>query len=151
MRAMAEGREPRFDIDYERGRQGELLVAGLIEALKTERVEVKRDDVCSRTGNVYVEYQCLRGGAWRRSGIATTQAETWAFVLAGGEVVVALATSSLLEVARRYWRKGQRYRRQETDGSHPTKGVVIPIGDLVSRGTSAGRPGALDRHLGGAA
>lgn len=70
---MPEGYEPRFDLDYARGRQGELFVEAVRDAIQTERCEVKRDDRSVETGNVYVEYQCLRRGKWTKSGIATSR------------------------------------------------------------------------------
>ena len=83
---LAEGYEPRFDIDYsEVGRPGELFVMGIIEGLKSDRVEVKTDQVSQTTGNIYVEYACKKQGQYKPSGLAVTEASLWVFVLEPAE------------------------------------------------------------------
>lgn len=61
----ADGYEPRFDIDASYGRQGELFVSSIIDALTGGSVEVKRDSRFAKTGNVYVEYECRKRGPGR--------------------------------------------------------------------------------------
>ena len=123
------GYEPSFDIDLEVGRQGELYVVDVAQMLAdgTGRVEVKVDEQAARTGNVYVEYQCLRGGEWRPSGIATTSAHLWAFVIAGRVMVVA-PTECVRSVARSHF---PSRRKQMDRGSHPTRGLVIPTQTFI--------------------
>jgi hypothetical protein len=118
--------EPRFDIDYEYGLQGELYVSDIRRAIEADRIEVKRDSRWSATGNVYVEFEC-KG---RKSGIATTEAELWAFVLGDTNIAVFIPTATLKEFARRLHRAGRV--AQETDGSHPTKGVLVPLPALFA-------------------
>lgn len=127
----ADGYEPRFDIDAEYGRQGELFVSSIIEALATGSVEVKRDSRFSKTGNVYVEYECRKRGVWKKSGIATTEAELWAFVLGDSNVVFVVPTSSLKELVLELW-QNPKNRREETDGDCPSKGVIVPVHTLVA-------------------
>jgi hypothetical protein len=126
----AEGYEPRFDVDYEYGHQGELFVGFVIEALKRDRVEVKRDARYSQTGNFYVEYECRRNGHWCKSGIATSEAELWAFVLGDSGMCVVIPTQSLKELCRQRFR--QRHVAAELDGSHPTKGVLVSASSLLA-------------------
>lgn len=122
---MADGYEPRFDIDMEIGRQGEIFITSVIDALKGgASVEVKTDERALSTGNIYVEYLCLRSGVWEKSGLATTEAEVWAYVL--GDSALCIPTSRLKELGRIRW-KVKANRKECMRGSHPTKGVTIPI------------------------
>ena len=66
---MAAGYEPGFDIDAEVGHQGALFTLKVIEALKDGSSEVKTDAMAVRTGNLYIECQCLKRGRWAPSGI----------------------------------------------------------------------------------
>ena len=127
----ADGYEPRFDIDAEYGRQGELFVSSIIDSLTKGSIEVKRDSRFAQTGNVYVEYECRKRGNWTKSGIATTEAELWAFVLGDSNVVFVVPTSSLKELVLELWRNPKN-RREETDGDCPSKGVIVPVNQLVA-------------------
>lgn len=132
---MADGYEPRFDIDHEVGKQGELFVSDLIAALKSERVEVKTDLKAQKTGNIYVEFECKRRGTYVPSGISTTEAAVWVFVLDMGNLAVAISTHFLREIGRAAYKAGKV--RECLRGSHPTRGVVIPVAELLSNGTMA--------------
>lgn len=121
---MADGYEPRFDIDMEVGRQGEIFITSVIDSLKDgASVETKTDVRALQTGNIYVEFECFRLGQWRKSGIATTEAEVWVFVL--GVAALCIPTETLKVLARLRWHAGGV--REQPRGSHPTKGVIIPI------------------------
>jgi len=63
---------------------GQLQEKWLAELLSSKKIEVKRDFKASRTGKVFVEFFC-RG---KPSGIDTTEAEFWAFILDGETVVI---------------------------------------------------------------
>ena len=126
----AEGYEPRFDIDAEYGRQGELFVSSIIDSFTRGSVEVKRDSRFADTGNIFVEYECLRQGSWTKSGIATSEADVWVYVLGDSQVVIAMPREALKELVLEMWRD-PRNRREEKDGSHPAKGVIIPLYKLV--------------------
>ena len=132
----AVGYEPRFDIDCEIGHQGELVVLSTVEALKTGRAEVKTDVRCLQTGNLYIEYRCRRRDGWHDSGIADTETDVWAFVI--GDLVLVVPTATLVEIAREAWRNPAN-RREETNGSHPTQGVVIAVNVLVDEMRRRGR------------
>jgi hypothetical protein len=122
---LSDGYEPNFDIDYEVGRQGELFVTDLLGAMGSERIEVKTDAMAAKTGNVYIEVEC-RG---RPSGIQTTAAEFWAFVLPG-DLVVITRTVTVRELATRAVLGGRIGRCDR--GSHPTRGALIPQRWLVT-------------------
>ena len=129
MTRISEGYEPRFDIDNAYGNEGERYVADVIDGMKQGRVEVKRDAMFQKTGNLYVEYECLRNDGWNKSGIATTEADVWVFVLGDSGVCFAIPTEKLKALARERFRKGDI--AEERDGSHPTKGVLISFAGLL--------------------
>lgn len=136
-RPSADGYEPRFDIDYERGSQGEMFTRSIIDAMARDRVEVKQDGRIRETGNVYLEYECLRRGKYVPSGLATSEAECWVFVIEGGDVLIAIPTEKLKELGRAAFKAGNV--RECVVGSHPTKGVVVTVADLLGLGTRAGK------------
>lgn len=126
---LSTGYVPEFDRDAEVGRQGELWVDSVADALAAGTAEVKTDERALLTGRVYVEFECRTASGWQPSGIARTKADVWVFVL-GRQVLVAAPTSLVLRVARRAWRAGNR--AECVRGSHPTKGVVIPLTVLLT-------------------
>jgi len=130
----ADGYEPDFDIDYEFGKQGELFVTDVLDAIKSNRVETKNDDIYQYTGNIYVEYECFRRGKWQPSGIAITKSEFWAFVLHNNVSVVFVRTDVLKEAARQMWRDPAN-RKDCPKGTHPTRGVRVEVSWLLQSGT----------------
>ena len=128
---LSDGYLPDFDLDMQVGKQGELFVADIVDMLSngTGEVEVKTDEMVSRTGNVYIEYACRRRDGWKQSGIATTQAKLWAFVLPANVLIVA-PVEAVRELARSEWVRPAS-RKECIVGSHPNKGVVIPVGRFV--------------------
>lgn len=125
---LADGYEPRFDIDAAVGHQGELFTQNIAAGLADGSVEVKTDERAVATGNVYVEYACYRRGEWRPSGVQTTQAEFWAFVV-GGRVLVSAPVADIRRAAQIAFKTGRK--RECKRGSNPTRGVVIPLTVLV--------------------
>jgi hypothetical protein len=86
-------------------------------------IEVKRDYMADRTGNVFIEFES-RGKA---SGIASSLAEYWAFVLTDHRVVI-VPTDVLKDLAREKYRKSGFVKGGD---SNTSRGVLIKIGDLV--------------------
>lgn len=128
----AEGYEPDFDIDMAAGAQGELFVARMMDSLGVRgSVEVKYDAQYLNTGNVYLEYRCLRRGQWMPSGIAVTKAAFWAFVLGMDTFCFFIATETLKQAGRERWRYPKARVGLER-GSHPTKGVILPVDWLAN-------------------
>lgn len=119
--------QPDWDVDRARGEEAEHLYRQLRSDLASSTAEVKRDDRARQTGNVYVEYECQRRDGWHPSGIATTKAETW--VIFVNPVMLAVPVPTLRELSRAAWRKGNRAGC--VVGSHPTRGVLIPMRELM--------------------
>lgn len=128
---LADGYVPNWDIDSAVGRQGEFYVLRIIEALKEgASIEVKTDDAASKWGRIYLERECLYGYEYKRSGLASTSAELWAQVVASDVAVIA-PTWRYKQAARRAW-KSPGLHKELKRGSHPTKGVVIPLSHLLT-------------------
>lgn len=116
------GHDIKFASDLLDGEDGETLVIG---ALNTG--EVKRDFASGLTGNLFVEHQ-----SWGKpSGIATTEADYWFFVLAcdeyKDEVIIGIKTERL--------RKHLDKIKWEVRGgdSKSSKGKLIRLTKLLGR------------------
>ena len=120
------GYKPDFDIDYEVGRTAELWVSDLRAGLQNASVEVKHDTKAMKTGNLYLEYECLRQGKWMPSGIAASKALYWVFVVEHPHKAIVLSSEFLHKALERQLQI-PAMRREEKDGSHPTRGVLLPL------------------------
>lgn len=128
---LARGNVPGWDLDREFGEQAELFVADIAKAIRDGSVEVKRDGRWQETGNLYVEYSCRRAGEYRPSGIATSDADLWAFVLGDTEVTIIVPRLLLRRLCLELYRRGPGYQAEERSGTHPTKGVKVPMRRLI--------------------
>lgn len=128
---LAEGYQPDFDIDLRYGQEGERLVAAFLSGFLDGTVEVKRDARAAETGNVYIETECHRRDGWQPSGIRASQATYWALVV-GEAVVLGIPTDVLRTVVDKALDPSLRMGREERDGSHPTRGVAIPLNVLFT-------------------
>ncbi len=115
---------PNWENDLAFGESGEQRVIETLRSLGNGKVEVKTDRRAEQTGNVYIEYEC--NGC--PSGLKTSDADWWAFVL--GNRVVFIPSQELRELANHYAQMPAR-RKEQTRGTHTTKGIVIPIERLV--------------------
>jgi hypothetical protein len=119
-------RAPDFDIDLSRGARSESELRSLL-LQEGYRVEVKTDFRAAATGNVYIEYECKRKGNWVPSGILESKAEWYALRLANGWMLIPKA-----DLYKAIFDDGLGGQRQERDGSHPTRGFVIPVDALAA-------------------
>ena len=78
-----------FDLDLRYGLEGENTVKHL---MSVETIEVKRDRRWKETGNIYIETSCysVTKKTTVRSGLLTSKATHWAFVLEGLTLIVSL-------------------------------------------------------------
>jgi hypothetical protein len=123
---LSDGYVPEWDVDLEQGRQGELFIQNLIESIAAGRIEVKTDAKSGKTGNVFIEVECK---GWP-SGIQTSKSEYWAFVLPGDFSIIA-KTDAVRDVAAKVRAQKGTVNGGER-GSHPTKGVLVPLYRLLS-------------------
>ena len=92
----------QFKYDLKFGQDGEGLVKNLISSTDCLTVEVKRDRVVSETRNIAIEVSYKQAP----SGLMTTEAEWWAFLLSGDnyndEIVILIKTERLKEIVSEY-------------------------------------------------
>jgi hypothetical protein len=123
--------EPRWDIDLERGQVQETLVRRLVSSEPDHfTLEVKGDYRAQDTGNHFIEVQQRgRNGAWRDSGIRTTESDYWAVALPDG-VVVMVPTAKVRRLAEAAVDAGDT--REMNRGDNPTVGAIVPLSKLVA-------------------
>jgi len=114
-----------FDLDLSVGHEGEALVQELLTGGQT--VEVKRDLRWKETGNVYIETVCWshNKGEWYPSGLSTSKAAYWAFVL---ETNVFLVPTDLLKQTVATRGRAINCNIQP----NPSKGYLIKIEDILN-------------------
>lgn len=93
--------------------------------LLSERpIEVKLDKLAHKTGNVFVEYRS-RG---KPSGISTTEAEYWAFIIDGRGAIV-LSTERLKEITKRTIKERGYIKGGDNKTSH---GALVKVSELLA-------------------
>ena len=111
-----------FEYDLKFGQMKEKELADILE---NQKIEVKTDCKWKKTGNLAIEYKS-RG---KPSGIATTKAEYWAFILdANGltEGILIVPIAKLVVVAKHHYVQGNII-----NGGENSDMVLVPIADLV--------------------
>lgn len=114
--------ERNFDIDLRYGQEGEKLVHDILSG--GLRIEVKTDRMAHTTGNLAVEYKCR--GKW--SGISTTQADWWAFVLCHNSHILMIRTDMLKVLVKIYHNEGM-IKRGGDEGL--SEFVLVPLEDIL--------------------
>jgi hypothetical protein len=99
------------------------------DLLQNKKVEVKHDMIAHSTGRVFVEYAC-RG---RNSGITTTQADFWAFVLLTGAIIIT-DKDRLVELCNVAYQDGKVINGGD---SNTASGFLITLDDLIRRKLNA--------------
>lgn len=131
MSRYSEGNEPRFDIDLQYGKQGEMQVGELLDWITEPdgKMEVKRKRILDH--RVYVETHCDKGrrGIYKPSGISVTTACVWSFVVADTGIVLTIPTNFLREMLNDPSSKD----KEERDGNCPTRGKLVDICVLLFR------------------
>jgi hypothetical protein len=114
-----------FDLELAFGQIGEALVENLLTGNIT--VEVKRDRRWHQTGNLYIETHCWYNSdnAWKESGILSSKADYWAFVL--GKTVLMLPKQTLIEGCLALGKTAQCKIEP-----NPSRGYLIKIIDLIA-------------------
>ena len=75
--------ESRWDLTSAEGAQAELWVANIRDALVKDAIEVKRDAIAHKSGNIFIECESFirKTGKYEHSGLRTTKAELWIHVI----------------------------------------------------------------------
>lgn len=108
-----------FRYDLQVGQLGE---QELSEILHHKRIEVKKDLIAYKTGNVFIEYSSRN----KPSGISTSQAEYYAFILK--DSIVLKDISSLKQLCRQYLNTSRDVLGGD---SNTSKGILLPIEKLI--------------------
>ena len=113
-----------FKYDLKLGNKGENLLYNIIK-LKGKTIEVKtdRDAIKNKcTGNVFVEYMSRD----KLSGISTTQAKWWAFVISN-EQIILIETNKLKKLC-----KLKTLKRVSGGDNNTSKGILLPLKYLTT-------------------
>src|SRR5687767_13828276 len=97
-----------FDVDYERGAQGELFIKSLLRTLRegSAKIEVKTDFLFVETSNFFIEYkQEVRPGVWKNSGIFISKSQVWALVWGKYPAVTFIEDTWLKRAFKRAWER----------------------------------------------
>lgn len=111
-----------FDLDFSDGEFGEKLLSQILKG----KIEVKTDERAFETKNVVVEFT-YKGND---SGIRTTTADWWSFVLSGShkkEVIVMIKTSRLKELIAK-----NNYQTACGGDNYNSSMYKVPLKDLIS-------------------
>ena len=108
-----------FKYDLEVGQAAEKEIG---EMLSKKKIEIKKDMLAKKTGNVFVEYNS-RG---KSSGIANSQSDYYCFAF--GDSLHLLPTEKLKEKCRRYIGTLRDVRGGDSNTSH---GILLPIDELL--------------------
>jgi len=109
-----------FKYDLKLGQVGEKYLA---EVLQNKKIEVKTDFQATKTGNLFIEYES-RG---KLSGLATTQAEWYAFILSN-EFMILIKTTELKDKCRPLLGTNKDIRGGD---SNTSKGILLPIKTIL--------------------
>ena len=109
-----------FRFDLEVGQEAEQKLGLILNA----KIEVKRDLLAHKTGNVYIEYES-RG---KPSGISTTEADYYCIVIKDKSYIL-ISTKDLKELCRKYLNTDRDKRGGDNNTS---KGILLPTKELIT-------------------
>lgn len=115
--------EPRFDYDLAYGLEGE-RIARFWHAGKRETKRKRRLD-----SEFYIELEQnpRRAGMWKPSGLSTSEASYFEYVIGDTGIIVAFPTSLLREAVA----KGVGRDCEEYDGDNPTRGRLLNLVEVM--------------------
>jgi hypothetical protein len=121
-----------WDIDLADGVAREGAFREMMLAQNIRYFEHKSDEMCRQTGNVFVELEQRISGAWRRSGLAVSEADGWAFEYFPRCWLTVPTTQLRILVDRLLARSGRAW----TDGGDHNnyRGVLVPLHLLLEIG-----------------
>ena len=116
--------EPRFDYDLAYGLEGERIA----RAWHAGRRETKRKRRLDIEFYIELEQNPRRAGMWKPSGLATSEADYFEFVIGNTGIIVAFPTQLLRDALE------QEIGRdcEEYDGDNPTRGRLFNLIDLMT-------------------
>lgn len=109
-----------FKYDLERGKEGEEIVAKIFKS-SPDKFEIKRDSLSCKTGNLFVEFES-RG---KPSGIKTSQADYWVFIIEGTDVIIFIGKENLLKLCKKF-----KSNSVKGGDNNTSRGILIPIKEI---------------------
>ena len=106
-----------FKYDLIFGIEGELSFADLVN----KKIEVKRDRVAHKTGNLFIEYESRN----KPSGIATSKSDFYAYYIS--DVCILISTEKLKDICRKYLNTTKDIKGGDNNTS---KGILLPVIEL---------------------
>lgn len=131
----AEGNQPHFDFDLERGKVGEDATENVVNAMISGKVEVKTDYRTAETGNWYVEtwsYRAPDASDKVMSGINVTQSDWWFQSSPDGDVIIGIKTDRLKNEMREM---NPRETHQPIANAHSKASIgrLVKVKELLKR------------------
>ena len=111
-----------FNFDLEFGEKAETWVKEIFS--EGGKTEVKYDRMAHRTGNIYVEVY----SRFKKSGISTTKADYWIFIIDKKSYGILINTKRLKELCKKYYDLNGFNQGGDEDTSY---GILIPIKSII--------------------
>jgi hypothetical protein len=123
-----------FDLTYQLGLHAERVVDAFFTG-DVVNIEVKRDMRWLDTGNVFIETHCYyqESGEYEESGILTTRATDWVFVM--GLAKLTIPVDVILTLMKRPDSK----RRPNKHGLNPSWGNILNVAEALKYLQELGR------------
>jgi hypothetical protein len=123
-----------FDLTYQLGLHAERVVDAFFTG-DVVNIEVKRDMRWLDTGNVFIETHCYyqESGKYEESGILTTRATDWVFVM--GLAKLAVPADVILTLIKRPESK----RVHNNNGKNPSWGNLLNVASALKYLQEQGR------------
>jgi len=131
----AEGNQPHFDLDLERGKVGESSTEEAYNSLVSGKVEVKTDYRTHETGNWYVEtwsYRQPDAIDKVKSGINVTDSEWWVQASTDGDVLIWIKTDRLKKEMREMDPR-ETHQPISNSNSKASIGRLVNVKDFLQR------------------
>jgi hypothetical protein len=131
----AEGNQPHFDLDLERGKIGESSTEEAYKSLVSGKVEVKTDYRTHETGNWYVEtwsYRQPEAIDKVKSGINITDSEWWVQSSTDGDVLIWIKTDRLKKEMREM-NPRETHQPISNSNSKASIGRLVNVKDFLQR------------------
>lgn len=131
----AEGNQPHFDLDLERGKVGESSTEEAYKSLVSGKVEVKTDYRTHETGNWYVEtwsYRQPDAIDKVKSGINITESEWWVQASTDGDVLIWIKTDRLKKEMREM-NPRETHQPISNSNSKASIGRLVNVKDFLQR------------------
>ena len=131
----AEGNQPHFDLDLERGKVGESSTEESYNSLVSGKVEVKTDYRTHETGNWYVEtwsYRQPDASDKVKSGINITESEWWVQASTDGDVLIWIKTDRLKKEMREMDPR-ETHQPISNSNSKASIGRLVNVRDFLQR------------------